>query len=106
MPWINLPEKKERKIIKKCKHSNKKDNDIHKYVYNTNLWREIRLEYLKENALCERCKENNILKLAVLVHHKYEISNGVNINEIKAIGFDWNNLQALCSDCHKEVHKK
>ena len=54
------------------------------------------------NPICERCNK----ALAIDVHHKIEISSGINEEEYKHIGFDTNNLMALCKDCHKEIHNK
>lgn len=104
MAWIFKPKKKE--VKRKYTGYRKNNNIIHKYVYNTLLWRQLRLAYLKENPFCEICKEKGKLKLAEQVHHIYEISNGKDITEIKDIGYDWHNLQSVCKECHKEVHKK
>lgn len=54
------------------------------------------------NPVCEKC--NNAL--AIDVHHKIEISTGRNEAEYKQIGFDSNNLMALCKNCHKAIHNK
>ena len=105
MPTINLPVKQERKLYKR-KYKHRNDNEIHKYVYNTDIWRKLRLERLKNFPLCEICHEKGLLKLATLVHHKIEISEGKNMIQMKTIGFDYSNLQSLCRPCHKEVHKK
>lgn len=98
MPTINLPKKRKyKKRIKK--------NDAHRYVYNTRMWKNIRLTHLLENPLCENCKKNNKLTLATEVHHIYEISNGKTIQEKQQIGFDTNNLMSLCNECHINIHK-
>ena len=79
---------------------------IYDSVYNTQTWRNIRKAYLMEHPLCERCLEHNKTTASSEVHHKYEISNGSNTLEMKDIGFDYNNLMALCEECHQEIHKK
>lgn len=81
-------------------------NSIHKYVYNTTRWRELRLQKLSSNPLCEKCLEKGLITLAEDVHHIFEISNACNIYEMKSIGFDYHNLMALCKECHIEIHKK
>lgn len=101
MPTINLPEKK--KSIR-YKPDNRKDNINHKTVYNTNKWRELRLLYLQNNPLCEMCLEKEIIKSAIDVHHKKELSSTDSVNEKKRLGFDYSNLKSLCKECHKEVH--
>ncbi len=105
MPWINLPEKKKR-VDKRLIHSSKKDNLNHSAVYNTSIWKELRIEYLKEHPTCERCLKNDKITLAIDVHHIIPISAGKTKKDKQIIGFDWNNLMALCKDCHKEIHKE
>ena len=80
-------------------------NEIHKYVYNTTKWRELRMQKLSNNPLCEKCLEKGIVTLATDVHHIYEISNANSIYEMKSIGFDYNNLMSLCKECHIEIHR-
>lgn len=47
--------------------------------------------------ICERCGG-----LASLVHHKKYLSPG-NMSDVEnALG--WDNLEALCLDCHNEEH--
>lgn len=107
MPVINLPEHKERKKREYRPNSSdsKKDNEINRLVYNTRRWRDLRLYKLSLNPLCEVCEQNHKLKLATQVHHKKEISTGVTIEDKRRLGFDINNLQALCTKCHKDQHK-
>lgn len=87
------------------KNSSKSDCQNHIAVYNTRTWRELRLIYLAENPLCEICKNQQKLTLAQEVHHKTPISTGKTIAEKKIIGFDYDNLQALCTECHKSIDK-
>lgn len=97
-----MPFLKRNKI--KTTHSDKRHNDNYKAVYNTTTWRKLRLFYLQEHPLCEICKEKGKLTPAVEVHHKVEIDRGQTLMEKKTIGYDYNNLQALCKDCHHEHH--
>ena len=53
-----------------------------------------------EHPICEQCNK----QLAIDVHHKVEISTGRTEQEMKQIGFNQNNLMALCKDCHKTIH--
>ena len=93
-----------KKVTEKRKYQTKTNNENHK-VYNTNIWRKLRLHYLSEHPLCEKCLEKEILTPAVDVHHIREIDNGNNITEKRNIGYDYNNLMALCSECHHNIHK-
>ena len=99
MPTIKKLEKK------KNYPKREKSKLIYDSVYNTQTWRNIRKAYLMEHPLCERCLEQGITTAASDVHHKFEISNGSNALEMKDIGFDYNNLMALCEKCHTEIHK-
>ena len=88
MPTINLFQKKE--YLRK--YSSKRLNIIHSSVYNTSIWKNLRMLYLKDNPLCERCLKNKIITLAIDVHHIYPISQGNSVEEMQIIGFDINNL--------------
>jgi 5-methylcytosine-specific restriction protein A len=101
MPTINLRFKQTKK-----KYSSKVKNDNHKYIYNTTTWRELRLYFLSKNPLCEICKEQEKITLSQEVHHKIPISKGRTKEEKELIGFDINNLQALCTECHNKIDKK
>ena len=83
-------------------YDTKEFSKIHKTIYNTSRWKKLRLNYLIFHPVCEACKK----ALAVEVHHINEISNaGGNVEDMKRIGFDENNLMAVCPACHKEKHK-
>jgi len=99
-PTIQLRFSDKKKII-----TPKINNLNHSAVYNTTTWRELRLYYLSKNPLCEICKENDKITLSQEVHHKIQISTGKTKEEKQEIGFDINNLQALCTECHKKIDK-
>jgi len=61
-------------------------------------WARIRAAFLSANPLCELCKQDGRLTPATLVHHKRKLTDG-GTN-------DWNNLQALCQECHSRLHAK
>ena len=54
------------------------------------------------NGLCERCLEKGIVKSADIVHHIIEL------DDEKArdpeIALNWDNLQAVCLECHNAIH--
>ena len=69
-----------------------------KTFYSSARWQACREGYLKtQDYICERCGEP-----AKVVHHKTYI-NRTNINDA-SVTLNWNNLEALCGDCHAEEH--
>lgn len=101
MPTIYIPPKK---VYKRVKESNKRDNKNHKAVYNTKRWRVLRIEKLKNDPLCEICLEKDIITSAIDVHHTIPLSHGKTIKEKQILGFDYNNLKSVCKQCHKDIH--
>ena len=74
-------------------------------LYNSKAWQHTRRDYIKSvGGLCERCMEKGIVKPAELVHHKIPLDPS-NIGDME-IALSWNNLQALCRECHAEVHEE
>jgi 5-methylcytosine-specific restriction protein A len=100
MPTIQL-----KFSLKKKKYTKKTNNENHAFVYNTRIWRILRLQYLTKNPLCERCKKMEKLSLAIDVHHIIPISTGKTREAKQRLGYDINNLMALCEECHKYIHR-
>lgn len=66
--------------------------------YASKAWDETRKAYMiAQHGLCERCGEP-----AKIVHHKRHITQK-NINNTD-ITLNWDNLEALCQDCHNKEH--
>lgn len=66
--------------------------------YKSKEWIKCRNSFMKsKHHICERCGG-----LAYIVHHKKHITPS-NINNPN-ITLSWDNLQALCLDCHNAVH--
>lgn len=40
------------------------------------------------------------------IHHKVEFLKGTTHAEIEALAYSWDNLMALCKECHLEKHGK
>jgi 5-methylcytosine-specific restriction endonuclease McrA len=66
--------------------------------YNSKAWQRCRDNFMLSKIYqCERCGG-----IAAIAHHKTHITPG-NIND-PAVTLSWDNLQALCTDCHNKVH--
>lgn len=69
-----------------------------KSFYESKSWRKTRDAYMKsQHKICERCGEP-----AKICHHRKELTPE-NINN-PYIALNWNNLEALCQDCHNKEH--
>lgn len=69
-----------------------------KSFYESLSWKKCRKGFMQsKHYICERCGGS-----AYIAHHKVHITPG-NINNLNII-LNWDNLQALCLDCHNVVH--
>lgn len=73
-------------------------------IYNSQKWKKLRNAYIAEFPLCQSCLEKGIVTPADAVHHLRPFLSGSTQAEIEALAFDWENLMAVCSQCHKELH--
>ena len=71
--------------------------------YKSRRWQKTRAAYLRSvGGLCERCLKKGLYHPAVIVHHKvYLTAENIHTPEI---ALSWNNLEAVCRDCHEEEH--
>lgn len=106
MPFLQSVENQNNKRKENNKKFQTKKSWIYKNIYNTSRWQKLRKAYLSENPLCEECIKNNKVTEGKHVHHITPISNGLTENEMIGLGFDWNNLQTLCEECHSKKHEK
>ena len=60
-------------------------------------WQEVRDLYIKENPLCEDCRDKGITKMANIVHHIVELTRG-------GAKYAFGNLKSLCTACHNNIH--
>lgn len=73
--------------------------------YNSEEWRACRDGFLKSKGyLCERCSTPSDPVVAKIAHHKTYLTKQ-NIND-PAIALSWDNLEALCQDCHNKEHHR
>ena len=69
--------------------------------YQSKEWSLLRNQkFYDADGLCELCRKNGIIKEAKEVHHIVPIE----IDWSKRL--DYNNLIALCSDCHNAQHER
>lgn len=74
-----------------------------KSFYSSAAWQDCRNEYMKcARYLCEDCMARGIYKPAKEVHHIEELTPE-NIYRPE-ISLNFNNLVALCKECHKARH--
>ncbi len=73
--------------------------DFARAFYRSASWQKCRESFLASKMwLCERCKA----QAATIAHHKIYLTPA-NIND-PTITLNWNNLEALCQDCHNREH--
>lgn len=72
--------------------------------YKSKAWELCRKSYLSEHSLCERCYAKGYITPAKIVHHKIYLSEK-NIND-PSITLNFDNLEALCLECHNKEHFK
>lgn len=74
-----------------------------KKFYLSQAWRNCSKAYARSvGELCERCAKVGKITPYRVVHHKIHLTpDNINVPEIS---MNWNNLEALCDDCHAAVH--
>lgn len=82
-----------------------KEKEFEDVFYSSWPWRKCARAYKQSvGGLCERCRERGLIAPADEVHHKIRLTPE-NVNKPE-IALNWGNLIALCTECHKEMHKK
>ena len=73
--------------------------------YKSGAWKKTRAAYIREvGGLCERCYKRGLIVPAEQVHHKIKLTPE-NLSNPE-IALNWDNLEALCMDCHQAEHKQ
>ena len=70
------------------------------WFYNTKAWKKTRKLYIAEHPICESCK----IELAKEIHHIIHLTPE-NVKD-SDIAFGFNNLKALCRECHNKEHNR
>lgn len=80
-----------------------KDEDYRRLIH-TSRWIRLRREVLRLQPLCERCKEEGIIRTAQEIHHIIPVESALTFREKESLMFDVHNLKALCHACHVQEH--
>ena len=73
--------------------------------YNSDEWRACRDTFLQSKGyICERCSTPHNPVVAKIAHHKIYLTRD-NISDPR-ISLSWDNLEALCQDCHNKEHHR
>ena len=76
-----------------------------KQFYGSTKWKTVRKAYIKsKQGLCERCLKKGLIVPAEEVHHKVRLTRD-NIND-DAVTTNFDNLEALCTECHEKEHEE
>ena len=57
------------------------------------------------HPLCQRCLEKGVIKESKHIHHKVSFMTVDNELKRMELAYDWDNLEALCVECHILAHK-
>lgn len=83
------------------KRSQGKYHEKYNAFYNSPAWKQLRAErWVSADGLCEMCREKGIVRKADEIHHIVPIEDDWS----KRLDFD--NLVALCKDCHNQQHSR
>lgn len=99
MPTINRLQKKSRTSSGNTETEAK---EIRRKAYNNTQWRKLREVYIREHALCEECLKKGKVTPAEDIHHKKSPFRDGAINY--QLLLDYNNLEAVCKECHQHLH--
>ena len=82
-----------------------KGKDFEDVFYSSWAWRKCAASYRASvDGLCEDCRKRGLITPVAEVHHKIRLTPE-NVNKPE-IALNWDNLEALCEDCHKKKHRK
>lgn len=79
---------------------------LYKQIIHGREWNRLREWYIVRHPFCEECLKRGIMdQPAEEVHHKTPIGTGHGFADMKRLAYDPNNLEAVCHECHKKIHK-
>ena len=74
-------------------------------IMNSREWRALRAQVIAEHPLCQRCEAKGYVSASRCVHHIVPVESGRTEDECRELAFRRSNLQALCYQCHSEIHQ-
>lgn len=72
--------------------------------YRSHEWRRCRKAYASKAIYCERCLKRGLTVPGTEVHHKIRLTPE-NLKD-PSVSMNWENLELLCDECHREEHAK
>lgn len=100
-----LPQSHHKQLLDQRRRLKQRQRQRDKYdpFLHTAQWEELRSAYRKSNPLCERCRQEGIIKAASQVHHVIA-RDSVEFRRNKMTGYEWDNLMSLCKRHHGLEH--
>lgn len=80
-------------------------SDLYKRLMNSREWRELRTEVIREHPICQRCEAMGRVTASRCVHHIVPVESGRTETECMQLAFRKTNCQALCYQCHADIHR-
>lgn len=99
MPTINTLPKKP-----KVERQDTDMRNLRQKAYQNTKWRKMRDTYMHEHPICEECLKQGKVTPAEDIHHKRSPFQKGEVNWNLLL--DYNNLEAVCKDCHGRIHAK
>lgn len=95
MAWIYKP---------KYQRKNNQKRKERQEIYQSPLWKKLRLAKLRDCPICEVCEMEGIIKLAEDCHHLKSFLNSNDEVERDNLAFDFDNLLSVDKICHSRLH--
>lgn len=80
-------------------------SELYRRIMNSKRYKQARNFYMSAHPLCELCLNDGIVKASQELHHKVEVDSARSDIEAWNLATSVSNFQALCRDCHHNLHK-
>lgn len=80
-----------------------KDYNYNKMIQSRD-WLILRKKKIGNSPFCEECCSKGIITPVSEVHHVVPVESGSNVEDMRRLMFDYNNLKSLCHECHTNIH--
>lgn len=107
MPYIKKLPKRDRSNNNRKRNKSEKEK-LRIRLYNNKKWKKVRLAYIMEHPLCERCLSRGVINgNSIQIHHKQSpFDEGLTEVERLERLLSWDNLESICPKCHGNEHRK